>query len=267
MIARKTATRARKPKEPAKRTYQLRIKVAWRRQVSAIVETGRLLIEAKAKLGHGAWGAMFKGPDQLPFGQETARCLMAIARHPLLKSKETWDLLPPSWWTLYILSRAPVARLKDWLANGSVSCETTANEAKALYPAWSLPRTKPSPAKHGGPEDDAQSMDVDDDDFPQETFDTFGSNRSEPLNDRLRLTLGRMARTVEDWARDLPEMTLTLADMLAAAEADPEADPNIITDLRTATQIDIGPATQIIATLEAVFQRYPASAGRWRHVL
>jgi hypothetical protein len=38
---------------------QVRIAAAWRQQVASIFETGRLLIEAKAKLGHGAWGAMF----------------------------------------------------------------------------------------------------------------------------------------------------------------------------------------------------------------
>jgi hypothetical protein len=64
-------------------TYQVRIAAAWRQQVASIFETGRLLIEAKAKLGHGAWGAMFTGDERLPFGQETARCLVAIARHPV----------------------------------------------------------------------------------------------------------------------------------------------------------------------------------------
>jgi hypothetical protein len=79
---------------------------------------------------------MFTGDDRLPFGQETARCLMAIARHPVLNSKKTWNSLPPSWWTLYILARVPVADLRGWLTNGTVNCETTANEAQALYPGW-----------------------------------------------------------------------------------------------------------------------------------
>jgi DUF3102 family protein len=146
-----TVTRSTRHNKPRARTvknhhtFPARIRAAWGRQVPSIFETGQLLIEAKAKLPHGAWGAMFKGADRLPFSQETARCLMAIARHPVLNSKATWNLLPPSWWTIYILSRAPVANLRSWLADATVNCETTANKAQALYPAWQSPRTKPSP--------------------------------------------------------------------------------------------------------------------------
>jgi hypothetical protein len=121
--------------------YQVQIAASWRQQVSSIFRTGDLLIEAKAKLGHGEWGAMFKGGNRLPFSQETARCLMKIAKNPILNSKESWHLLPPSWWTIFILSRAPTADLKNWLESGTVNCETTANDAQALYPAWDSPRT------------------------------------------------------------------------------------------------------------------------------
>jgi hypothetical protein len=41
--------------------YQTRIRTAWGKQVAAILETGRLLIEAKDRLPHGASGKMFGG--------------------------------------------------------------------------------------------------------------------------------------------------------------------------------------------------------------
>jgi hypothetical protein len=137
---------ARGKKRQRASTYQIRIKAAWGKQIPCILETGRLLIEAKAKLvPYGKWGKMFEGADRLPFGQETARCLMRIAKHPLLSdSKNTW-ILPPSWWTLFILSRMPMASLKAWLADGTINAKTASNAAKALYPAWErpLPHTWP----------------------------------------------------------------------------------------------------------------------------
>jgi hypothetical protein len=47
--------------------YQTRIRTAWGKQVAAILETGRLLIEAKDRLPHGASGKMFEGDERLPF--------------------------------------------------------------------------------------------------------------------------------------------------------------------------------------------------------
>jgi hypothetical protein len=79
------------------RFYADRITATWQNAVQNIVEAGRLLIEAKGKVEHGDW---LKLVEELPFGERRAQRLMEIARHPTHGS-----FLPPSWRTLYELSR------------------------------------------------------------------------------------------------------------------------------------------------------------------
>src|SRR5690349_19379128 len=67
--------------------YAKRITAAWLKSVESILETGRLLVEAKAALDHGQWLKMFSGMFErgnVPFGVRTAQMLMAIAEHPVI---------------------------------------------------------------------------------------------------------------------------------------------------------------------------------------
>lgn len=63
--------------------------------VESIIRTGKLLIEAKAKLKHGDFIAMLR--SDLPFRERTAQRLMCIARRPNLANAST-DVFagPPS---------------------------------------------------------------------------------------------------------------------------------------------------------------------------
>jgi Protein of unknown function (DUF3102) len=61
-----------------------RIAAVWQKGVEAILETGRLLIEAKAALKHGEFKSMVQ--LKLPFNPGTAQRLMAIARHPVISN-------------------------------------------------------------------------------------------------------------------------------------------------------------------------------------
>lgn len=80
-----------------------RIGAAWRRSVQAILESGQLLIDAKAVLAHGEFQQMIE--RQLPFTASTARRLMAVARDPRLAKPEHVHALPPSWGTLYEITK------------------------------------------------------------------------------------------------------------------------------------------------------------------
>ena len=60
-----------------------RITSTWRKSVGAIIETGKLLIEAKAALPHGGFEAMVRGV-LFPFNIRSAQMLMKIAEHPTL---------------------------------------------------------------------------------------------------------------------------------------------------------------------------------------
>jgi hypothetical protein len=50
-----------------------RISAAWQKSVDSIIETGRLLIAAKAGMQHGEWGIMVE--SDLPFNRQTAPLL------------------------------------------------------------------------------------------------------------------------------------------------------------------------------------------------
>jgi len=83
-----------------------RITTAWNKTREGILEAGSVLVEAKegpSKLPHGAFTAMVEG--ELPFSPQTARRLMEVARSPRLKSESILSLCPPSWQTLYDLTR------------------------------------------------------------------------------------------------------------------------------------------------------------------
>jgi hypothetical protein len=99
-------------------SYADRIAATWQQAVESIIETGKLLIEAKDKLKHGEWQDMLQ---LLPFGERTAERLMAIARHPVLSDATHVSVLPPSWGTLYELTRVPddllLARIEDHTIN------------------------------------------------------------------------------------------------------------------------------------------------------
>ena len=68
----------------------------------AIVAAGRELIEAKAAVPHGAFGACV---ELLGLTPSTARKFMAIANNPAITNRSQGSDLPGSWTTLYELSR------------------------------------------------------------------------------------------------------------------------------------------------------------------
>jgi hypothetical protein len=95
------------------RHWRGRICRVWQMCVENIIETGRLLIAAKQELEHGQFESMLRG--NLPFGPDTAQRLMVIARHPILSNAAHARLLPPSWMTLYELTK-----LDDKLGDGAL---------------------------------------------------------------------------------------------------------------------------------------------------
>lgn len=86
----------------AARDWATRIAERWRASVEAILEVGRLLVEAKASLPHGQFGAMVD--NDLPFNARTAQRLMAIASDGRIANATHVSYLPASWGTLYELT-------------------------------------------------------------------------------------------------------------------------------------------------------------------
>jgi hypothetical protein len=96
-----------------------RIAGAWTKAAAAILETGKLLNEAKRALAHGEFTRMLQSSD-LPFSERTAQRLMAIARHPILSNPTHMSLLPPAWSTLSALCQLPGETLRLKFEGGAI---------------------------------------------------------------------------------------------------------------------------------------------------
>jgi hypothetical protein len=124
-----------------------RINEHGQKAVESILAMGRDLIAAKKQLGHGGWQQMFAGHPQvvakpLRFSPNTAQRLMAIAEHAILPKAANSPLLPPSWTTLYELTKIPEAILQKALSDGRISPEMKGRDVFRLR--GPRPQAKPT---------------------------------------------------------------------------------------------------------------------------
>lgn len=106
-----------------------RANAAWRQSVESVIECGRILIEAKRKVGHGNW---MKFVEKLDFTHRTAERLIEIAKHPVLSNPTHVSNLPRSWGTLHRLTYVEQSDLEALLKDGTVNCETERKDVDAL---------------------------------------------------------------------------------------------------------------------------------------
>jgi hypothetical protein len=107
--------------ENARAAWVARIAEVWRKSVEAILEAGRLLIEAKAALPHGSF--LYMVDSELPFKRSTAFRLMTIAADPRLTNGAHVQHLPPHWGTLYELTKLTDEQFEARLATGGIHPE------------------------------------------------------------------------------------------------------------------------------------------------
>jgi hypothetical protein len=122
-----------RPEHKSWETYVHDITATWRKAAESILETGRILLEAKEgpyRLKHGAFEQMVR--TKLPFNESTARKLMAIARHPVLSNRSHVNALPPSYGTLYALAKVPNDRLIAHIRDGTINPKLNRNDVAAL---------------------------------------------------------------------------------------------------------------------------------------
>jgi hypothetical protein len=98
-----------------------RIRSAWQESLSSIIKCGRLPAEAKASLPHGHFEAMVE--NELPFKARTAQMLMKIAADQRLTNANYGSLLPPSWRTLYELTRLDDEQFEQGITDGTINPE------------------------------------------------------------------------------------------------------------------------------------------------
>ena len=119
-----------------------RIATAWQQTVHGIIETGKLLIEAKVCLGHGRFSDMIR--DQLPFLPRAAQKLMSIAENPALANASHETHLPASWTTLYELSRHPARLVAEKIADGTITPRLERADVRRKVLGIEEPKRKPT---------------------------------------------------------------------------------------------------------------------------
>lgn len=90
------------PADASPSVWAQAIKAAWRRGAQAIIETGRLLVEAKAALDHGQWLPML---EEAGFSRRKAQRLMEIASDERFSNASILTLLPDEWTNVHALHK------------------------------------------------------------------------------------------------------------------------------------------------------------------
>lgn len=121
--------------------WALRISRRWQASIDAIIQTGRLLLEAKEALPHGAFGDMIE--SDLPFGARTAQMLMAIATDKRLSNPKHVSHLPASWGTLHALTQLSDEEFDRGVQQQIIRPDMERKEVEILRPAPQ--RAKPGP--------------------------------------------------------------------------------------------------------------------------
>jgi hypothetical protein len=97
--------------------YANRFNVAWRKAVEGVIEAGRILVEAKEALSGRFIGFV---QSRLGMHPTTAQRLMAIAGDAWITDAAHVRHLPPSWGTLYLISRLAVVERERLLEIGCI---------------------------------------------------------------------------------------------------------------------------------------------------
>lgn len=106
------------------------------RSVQGVLDAGRHLREAKEQLGHGEWEPWLQA--EVGITRQSAARLMEVSRHPAISNGTHVFQLPPSWGTLYELSRLDPPQLEQAIADGEVTPTLERKAAKALVARYRI---------------------------------------------------------------------------------------------------------------------------------
>ncbi len=102
----------------------------WRKTVVGIIRTGQLLDDAINSLPHGGKMAMY---ERLDFCQQTANKLVIISRDPEISNYAHVRKLPPSYGTLYELTKYDKALFKTGLSEGIITPDAQRTTVVKFY--------------------------------------------------------------------------------------------------------------------------------------
>jgi len=114
-----------------------RINAEWRKSVEGVLGAGRQLIAAKEACKHGDFLRLFKGHDNVvsepvPFSENTAQRLMAVASHEVLSNAAHVQHLPQAWGTLYELTKLEDEQIVAGIKAGEITADMTRSDAHSL---------------------------------------------------------------------------------------------------------------------------------------
>lgn len=109
-----------------------RIKAAIRKSFAGTMEAGRVLIDAKAALPHGAW---LEAVKKAHLDKRSAQVWMRVARNPRFANASRDSLLPASPVTLDAIARLPEGLYQSLLAQGVINPAVTANTVREILKA------------------------------------------------------------------------------------------------------------------------------------
>jgi hypothetical protein len=114
--------------------YADRITSAWHRATASIIEVGNNLIDAKKNLTPSDFRDLIRGlEDQRVMSRSTISKLMTVASNAVLTKPDFQSQLPPSYETLYKLSRQDQAVLEKKIIDGEVTTETQQREIAQIF--------------------------------------------------------------------------------------------------------------------------------------
>jgi DUF3102 family protein len=111
--------------------WRARIAATWAQTVECIIETGKLLEQAKAALPHGEFQSMIR--RDLPFGPSSAGKIMVVAGK--FSNRSPNPHLPASWTILYRLSLLSDDAIAEGIRTGAIHPKMTRVDAFRLVPA------------------------------------------------------------------------------------------------------------------------------------
>jgi len=127
----------------SKAFFESAISNEWRKNVASIVQTGKLLSQAKDELDHDIFAAL-----KVPFEPRVSQMLRRIATNVVLSDPANFSSLPPCWRTLYELTKLSDDHLRAALTDGRIHPRLKQKEARALLGGL-LPARSKAPKTNG----------------------------------------------------------------------------------------------------------------------
>jgi hypothetical protein len=138
--------------------WAAQINTIWRKTAISYIEMGKLLVEAKSVLKQSEWKLLLD--NELDFDESKAKKLILIAQHQTLTKSSNLNLLPPSYTTLYTLTKLDDKAVSTAIKRGDIHPNMDGSDADELVQMVNPKKPKPELSREA---DDAEVIEHEDD--------------------------------------------------------------------------------------------------------